>query len=69
MPYGIHSASEICQARIASILADIEGAVNTQDDIIICGNSLKQLETRTKAILDMPEPTNVKELLLSLIHI
>ena len=51
MPYGIHSASEICQARIGSILANVEGAVNAQDDIIIWGNSLEQLEKRTRATL------------------
>ena len=35
MPYGIHSASEMCQQRIAQIIENIEGAKNSQDDIII----------------------------------
>ena len=35
MPYGIHSASEMCQQRIGQIIENIEGAKNSQDDIII----------------------------------
>ena len=35
--YGIHSASDICQQRIASIIEDIDGTANSQDDILIWG--------------------------------
>ena len=107
MPYGIHSASEICQAKIADIISGIDGTANAQDDIIIWGSSKAQLRQRTHnclqairesglklrkdkcqfmqtemtflghtisahgiepdfnkiaAILEMPNPTNVKEL-------
>lgn len=51
MPYGIHYASEICQAKIANILSNVRGAMNAQDDIIIWGSSTSELETRTRATL------------------
>ena len=35
LPFGIHSASEICQQKIATIIEGIEGSLNVQDDIII----------------------------------
>ena len=60
MPYGIHSASEICQAKIANILSNIEGAINAQDDIIIWGNTLEQLRERTKATLDEIRKSGLK---------
>ena len=41
MPYGIHSASDICQQRIASIIEDIEGTANSQDNILIWGETDK----------------------------
>ena len=60
MPYGIHSASEICQARIASIIADIEGAVNAQDDIIIWASSIEELHSRTRAVLEAIRKSGLK---------
>ena len=33
--YGIYSASDVCQNRISQMLGNIEGAANSQDDIII----------------------------------
>ncbi|CAB4000590.1 Hypothetical predicted protein, partial [Paramuricea clavata] len=35
MPYGIHSASEIFHLEISKIIAGCEGAVNSQDNIIV----------------------------------
>ena len=60
MPYGIHSASEICQARIVSIIADIEGAVNAQDDIIIWASSIEELQSRTRAVLEAIRKSGLK---------
>ena len=34
MPYGIRSASDVCQQQIAQIIENIEEAENSQDDII-----------------------------------
>ena len=36
MPYGIQSANDICQQKIAHIIDGTDGAANSQDDIIIC---------------------------------
>ena len=47
IPYGIHSASDICQQRIALIIEDTEGVANSQDDIIIWGETLDELKQRT----------------------
>ena len=44
--YGIHSASDICQQRIASIIEDIEGTANSQDDIIILEKTLDKIKQR-----------------------
>ena len=35
LPYGILSASEIFQANISEIIEGLEGAINSQDDIIV----------------------------------
>ena len=42
MLYGIHSASDVCQSRISQMLDNIEGATNSQDDIIIWGETLEE---------------------------
>ena len=47
MPYDIHSTSDVCQNRISQMLENIEGAANSQDDIIIWGETLEELENRT----------------------
>ena len=51
MPYGIHSASEICQATISEIISGLKGAANSQDDIIVRGSSKEELKQRTIAVL------------------
>ena len=52
LPFGIHSASEICQAQISKILEGIEGALNSQDDIITWGSNKAELAARTTKVLD-----------------
>ena len=44
MPYGIHSASDACQQKIAQIIDGIDGASNSQDDIIIWGSTQQEFE-------------------------
>lgn len=51
LPYGIHSASEICHAKIASIIEQIEGCRNSQDDIIIWADTPEVLQNRTIEVL------------------
>ena len=52
MPYGIHSASDMCQQRIAQIIENIEGAKNSQDDIIIWGENSDKLQQRTIKVFE-----------------
>ena len=52
MPYNIHTASDVCQNRISQILENIEGAANSQDDIIIWGETLEELENRTMKVFE-----------------
>ena len=47
MPYGLSSASDVCQMYIAQMLEGITGAGNSQDDILIWGDDDKQLTERT----------------------
>ena len=50
MPYDIHSASGIYQATISEIISGLQGAANSQDDIIVWGSSKERLNQRTIAI-------------------
>ena len=52
MPYNIHTTSDVCQNRISQILENIEGAANSQDDIIIWGETLEELENRTMKVFE-----------------
>lgn len=42
--FGIHSASEIFQQTISEIIETCEGSRNSQDDIIIWGSTVEQLQ-------------------------
>ena len=37
LPFGIHSASEICQEAIVRVIEGVDNCANEQDDIIIWG--------------------------------
>ena len=39
LPYGIHYASEVFQKTVLSIISDIQGSANSQDDIVIWGKT------------------------------
>ena len=58
--YGIHSASEIFQASVANIISDIEGASNSQDDIIIWGKTREELHERTVQVLEAIRKNGMK---------
>ena len=60
LPFGIHSASEICQQQIGHILENIEGCANAQDDIIIWGKDRPELVERTKAVLTAVKKSGLK---------
>ena len=60
MPFGIHSASEICQAYIAEIIERVTGALNCQDDIIVWGTTLPELRERVVACLKAIRDSGLK---------
>ena len=60
MPYGIHSASEILQLEIYKIISGSEGCANSQDDIIVWGNSKEQHDERLKAVFDHIRQSGLK---------
>ena len=60
MPYGIHSASDVCQQKIVQIINGIDGAPNSQDDIIIWGSTLQELESCTMKVFSSVKKNRLK---------
>ncbi|MEN8447427.1 MAG: RNase H-like domain-containing protein [Cyanobacteria bacterium J06555_13] len=60
LPYGIHSASELCQAQISQILEGLPGTLNSQDDIIIWAESKEELIDRTISVLQSVRQAGLK---------
>ena len=52
LPYGIHSASEVFQRRIYDVIKHLPKAKKSQDDIIVWGESIADLENTTKEVLE-----------------
>ena len=52
MPYGISSASDVCQKYISEVISHIDGAINSQDDILIWGHTKDELKTRTIKVFE-----------------
>ena len=52
MLYVIHSASDVCQQRIARIIENIEEPKNSQDDIIIWAENSDELQQRTIKVFE-----------------
>ena len=51
LPFGIHSASEVFQIKIAEIIEGIDLAENSQDDIIVWGRSKEEHDEVLKEVL------------------
>ena len=51
MAYGIHSASEVFQVKVAQIIKGIEGCLNSQDDILIWADSKEEHDRRVHQVL------------------
>ena len=51
LPYGIHSASEVFQKTVSSIISDIQGSANSQDDIVIWGKTLAEHDNHLRKVL------------------
>ena len=60
LPYEIHSASKFFQKDIEEITEGCEGARNNQDDIIISGSTLTQLDIRTELVLNKIRKSGLK---------
>ena len=50
LPYGIHSASEVFQREVTSIISDISGSANSQDDFVVLGKTLQEHDKRIRNI-------------------
>ena len=50
LPYGIHSASEVFQREVTSIISDIPGSANSQDDFIVWGKTLQEHDERLRKV-------------------
>ena len=59
LPFGVHSASEIFQAEIAQIISGVEGVDNSQDDIVIWRQTVKEHERLLK-VLDLIRLSGLK---------
>ena len=51
LPYGIFSATEIFQGNISKIIKGLEGARNSQDDIIVWGETLAEQNNRVSKVM------------------
>ena len=51
LPYGIKSASSICQRVIDNLLKDCEGSEGFQDDIIVSGRTLEEHDVNLEKVL------------------
>ena len=50
LPYGIHSASEVFQEEVTSIISDVPGSANFQDDFIVWGKTLQDHDERLRKV-------------------
>ena len=60
MWYRRHSASDVCQPKIAQIIDGTDGAANSQDDIIIWGSTQQELESRTMKVFSSVKKNGLK---------
>ena len=60
MPYGVTSASDVCQMYISQILDGITSITNSQDDILVWADNDKQLEERTIEVFDATRANGMK---------
>ena len=51
LPYGINSASKVFQKTASSVVFDIEGSANSQDDIVIWEKTLAEHNNRLRKVL------------------
>ena len=49
--YDIHSASEVFQKTVSSIISDIQGSANSQDEIVIWGKTFAEHDNCLRKVL------------------
>lgn len=60
LPFGVHSAAEIFQKRVAEIIDGLENVVKDQDDIIVLGRDKQQHGKALKDVLDRIRDSGLK---------
>lgn len=60
LPFGIHSASEVFQAEVASIIENLPGCANSQDDIIVWGTTKEEHDSRLRNVLTRIRTSGLK---------
>ena len=60
LPFGIHSASEVFQAEVASVIANLPGCANSQDDIIVWGTTKEEHDSRLRNVLTQIRASGLK---------
>ena len=60
LPFGIHSASEVFQAEVASIIANLTGCIIFQDDIIVWGKTREEHDARLRSVLTRIRASGLK---------
>uniref|UniRef100_A0A3Q1EIG7 Gypsy retrotransposon integrase-like protein 1 n=1 Tax=Acanthochromis polyacanthus TaxID=80966 RepID=A0A3Q1EIG7_9TELE len=60
LPFGITSAPEIFQRKMAETLSDLDGVAIYMDDILVYGNTAEQHDERLSKVLERIESTGLK---------
>ncbi|BES98796.1 Hypothetical protein NTJ_11610 [Nesidiocoris tenuis] len=59
MPFGISSAPEHYQRRVAQVLEGLTGCVNMMDDVLIWGRTVEEHDSRLKRVLTKFKDANI----------
>ena len=60
LPFGILSAGEVFQKKIADIIRGLDGCTNVQDDILVWGSTKEQHDTRLNAVMERIQKAGLK---------
>lgn len=60
LPFGVKSASEVYQKKVADMVQDLEGCESIIDDILIWGKDREQHDIRLKRVMDRIRENNMK---------
>ena len=60
LPFGVHSAAEVFQKRVAEIIDGIENVANDQDDLVVFGRDKEQHAKALRDVLDRIRESGLK---------